>query len=84
MSAYAIDTRATEGCFHLLYNGTVDVTLSDKPQLLEVHLMCSNGSSALTGHYLVGMLPQAGVPSMQENFVASGRQVFALTGVADL
>ena len=30
------------------------------------------------------MLPQPGILSMQEHFVASGRQVLPLTGVADL
>ena len=84
VSAYAIDSTATNGGFHLLYDGTVGVTLSDKPQLLEVNLVRSNGSPALTGHYLVDMLPQPGILSMQEHFVASGRQVLPLTGVADL
>ena len=46
--------------------------------------MRSNGSPALTRHYLVDMLPQPGIISMQEHFVASGRQVLPLTGVADL
>ena len=69
---------------NLLYDGTVGVTLSDEPQLLEVNLVRSNGSPALTGHYLVDMLPQPGILSMQEHFVASGRQVLPLTGVADL
>ena len=89
MSAYAIDPIAADGGFHLLYDGTVGVTLSDEPQLLEVNLVGSNGSPALTGHYLVDMLlvdmlPQPDIFSMQEHFVASGRQVLPLTGVADL
>ena len=46
--------------------------------------MRSNGYPALTGHYLVDMLPQPGILSMKEHFVASGRQVLPLTGVADL
>ena len=33
-----------------------------------------------TGHYLVDVLPQPGILSMQEHFVASGRQVLPLTG----
>ena len=84
VSAYAIDPTAQDGGFHLLFDGTVGVTLSDEPQLLEVDLVRSNGSPALTGHYLVDILPQPGILSMQENFVASGRQVLPLTGVADL
>ena len=75
VSAYAIDPTATDGGFHLLYDGTVGVTLSDEPQLFKVNLVRSIGSPALTGHYLVDMLPQPGILSMQEHFIASGRQV---------
>ena len=53
VSAYAIDPTATDGGFHALYDGTVGVTLSDEPQLLEVNLVRSIGSRALTGHCLV-------------------------------
>ena len=75
VSSYAIDPISEDGGFHLLYEGTVGVTLSDEPQLLEVNLVRSNGSLALTGHYLVDMLPQPSILSMQEHFVASWRQV---------
>ena len=75
VSAYAIEPTATNGGFHLLYDGSVGVTLSDEPQLLEVNLVGSNDPPALTGHYLVHMLPQSGILSIQEHFVASGRQV---------
>ena len=51
MSGYATDPTVTDDGFHLLYDGTVGVTLSDEPQLLEVNLVRSNGSPALTGHY---------------------------------
>ena len=84
VSAYALDPNAEGGAFHLLYGGTVGVTLSDEPQLLEVNLVRSNGSPALTGHYLVDMLPQSSFLSTQTHFVASGRQLLPLTGVADL
>ena len=57
---------------------------SDEPKLLEVNLVRSNGSPALTGHYLVDMMPQPGILSMQEHFLASGWQVLPLTGVSDL
>ena len=46
VSAYAIDPIAEVGGFHLLYEGTVGVTLSDEPQLIEVNLVRSNGSPA--------------------------------------
>ena len=84
VSAYAIDPIAESGCFHFLYGGTVGITLSHEPQLLEVHLVRGNGSPALTGHYLVDMLLQSSFFSTQEHFVASGRQLLPLTGVADL
>ena len=71
--AYAIDPIAADNGFHLLYDGTVGVTLSDQPQLLEVNLVRSNGSPALTGHHRVDMLPPPGIRLMQEHFVPSGR-----------
>ena len=73
--AYAIDPIAADDGFHLLYDGTVGVTLSDQPQLLEVNLVRSNGSPALTGHYLVDILSQPDILSKQERVVASGRKV---------
>ena len=53
VGASAINPVASGGGFHLRYNGAVGVTLSDEPQLLAVNLVHSNGSQALTGHYLV-------------------------------
>ena len=50
VSAYAMDPIAEGGGFHPLFGGTVGITLSDEPQLLEVNLVRSNGSPALTGH----------------------------------
>ena len=73
VSAYAVDPIAVVSTSSM--NGTVRVTLSDEPQLLEVNLVRSNGSPALTEHYRVDMLPQPGIRSMQENFVDTGRQV---------
>ena len=84
VSAYTIDPTATDGGFHLLYDGAVGVTLSDESQLPEVNLVRSDGSPALTGQYLVDMLPPPGLLSVQEDFVASKRQVLFSTGVADL
>ena len=67
VSAYVIDPTTTDGGFHFLYDGTVGVTLSDEPQLLEVSLVRSNGSPALTEQYLVDMLAQPGIISLQEH-----------------
>ena len=49
-----------------------------------MNLVRSNGSQALTGHYPVDMLPQSDLPSEEEHFVASGRQVIPLVGVSNL
>ena len=78
--AYTIDPVASGGDFHLRYDGAVGLTLSDEPQLLAVNLVRSNGSQALTGHYLVPILSQSDVPSVEEHFVASGRQIIPSLG----
>ena len=49
VSIYTVDPIAKGGDFRLLYDGPAGVTLSDGPQLLEVILVRSNGSPALTG-----------------------------------
>ena len=82
--AYAIYHVASGGSFHLRYDRAVGVTLSHEPQLLAVNLIRRNGSQAVTGHYLVDMLPQSDLPSEEEHFVASGRQVIRLVGVSNL
>ena len=84
MRAYAINPVASGGDFHLRYDGAVGVTLSDEPQLLAVNLVRSNGSQALSGHYLVDMPPQSEFPPVEEQFVASGRQVIPLVRVSNL
>ena len=84
VSACAIDHTETDVGFHLLYDGAVGVTSSDEPRLLEVNLVRSNGSPALTRQHLVDTLPQPGLFRVQKHLVASGRQVLPLTGVADL
>ena len=84
VAAYAVDPAVSNGAFHLRYDGTTGITLSDEPKLLAVSLVRSNGSPALTGHYFVDILPQPDIRSGHEHFVASGRQVLPLIGVADL
>ena len=53
VAAYAVDPEASNGAFHLRYDGTTGVTLSDEPKLLAANLVRSNGSPALTGRYFV-------------------------------
>ena len=84
MRSYAINPVASGGGFRRRYGGAVGVTLSDEPQLLPVNLVRSNGSQALTGHYMVGILPQSDFPSAEEHVVVSGRQVIPLVGVSNL
>ena len=84
VSASAVDPVASGGGCHPRYEGAVGTPLSDEQQLLAVTSVCSNGSPPISGHYLVDMLPQSGLPQNQEYFVASGRQVLSLIGVADL
>ena len=84
IAAYAVDPAPSNGAFHVRYGGTTGVTLSDEPQLLAVNLVHNNGSPALTGHYLVDTLPQPDILTGQKQFVASGRQVLPLLGVAEL
>ena len=69
---YYLDPTATDGGFHLLYAGVVGVTLSDEPHLLGVNLVRRNNSPALPGQYIVDMLPQPDLLSIQEHFAASG------------
>ena len=83
MSVYAFDPAASGGSFHLRYEGASGVTLSGDLQLLAVNLVRSDGSPALTGHYLVDMMPQPNLTSIAEHFVDSGRQVRPLDTVAD-
>ena len=54
--ANAIDYVASDGDFHLRYDGAVGVILSEESQLLAVNLVRSIGTQALTGHNLMEML----------------------------
>ena len=82
--AYAINPFASDGGFHLRYDGAVGVTLSNEPQLFAMNFVRSNRSQGLTGHYLVDMLPQSHFPSKEEHVVTSGRKVIALVVVSYL
>ena len=84
VAAYTGDPLASNGASHLRCDGNTGVTLLGEPQLLAVNLVRSNGSLALTGHYFVDILPQPDFLSGQKHFVASGRHVIPLAGVADL
>ena len=82
--AYKKNEHATGAAYHLRYHGTVGVTLSDEPQLLQVSLVRRNGMPALTGHYLAELLPKVAAPAGTEHFVSEGEQLLPLTGHANL
>ena len=71
MPVYAIDPAASGEGFLLRYEGVAGVTLSDDPRLLAVSLIRRDGSPALTGHYMVDMMPQPDLSSVEDHFVAS-------------
>ena len=45
-----------EVAYHLTYEGK-DMSLDETPQLLPVNLVRCHGSPALTGHYIVDLVP---------------------------
>ena len=81
--AYDINPVASGGGFHLRYDGAVGVTLFNEPQLFAGNFVRGKGSQALTGHYLVYMLPQSDLPLGEEPFVASGRKVIPRVGATN-
>ena len=80
--AYVPDFTAPADQFQLRYAGPTGTSLSDDHQMIEVNLVRSNGTPALTGQYLVDMLPD--VSSNEEIFVSDGRQFVPLAGAAEL
>ena len=45
-----------EVAYHLTYEGK-DMSLDETPQLIPVNLVRCDGSPALTGHYMVDLVP---------------------------
>ena len=82
-AAYTRNHEAPANAYHLVYDG-LGVPLTDSPQLIPVNLVCLDGSPALTGHYIVDLLPVNANSNPLERFVSSGRQSIPLTGYQDL
>ena len=80
---YIRNREASDNTYHLVYEG-LDVSLTDSPQLIPVNLVHLDGSPALTGHYMVDLLPANDDAYPLERFVSSGRQLIPLTGYQDL
>ena len=82
-AAYIHSCETPDAAHHLIYNGP-SMSLSTAPQLVPVYLVRLDGSSALTGHYMVDIATTHDGQGPFEHFVASGRQAIPLTGHQDL
>ena len=82
-SAYIRNRDDLEVAYHLTYEGD-DMSLDETPHLLPVNLVRCDGSSALTGHYMVDLVPLSDNSDTTECFVASGRQNIPLSGCREL
>ena len=77
-AAYIRSHEVSDAAYHLVYDGQ-GVSLTDSPQLIPVYLVRLDGSPALTGHYMVNLLPVYDDSNPSERFVSSGRQSIPLT-----
>ena len=82
-AAYIRNRETSNVAYHLVYDG-LGVSLTDSPQLIPVNLVRLDGTPALTGHYMVDLLPAHDDSTPPERFVSSGRQLIPLTGHKDL
>ena len=82
-AAYIRNHEAPANAYNLVYDG-LGVSLTDTPQLIPVNLVRLDGSPALTGHYMVDILPVNADSKPLERFVSSGQQLIPLTGYQDL
>ena len=82
-AAYIRNCETLDAAYHLVYN-CPSVTLTDSPRLIPVNLVRLDGSPALTGHYMVDLLPVHADSAPSKRFVSSGRQLIPLTGYQDL
>ena len=82
-AAYICNHEAPANAYHLVYDG-LGVSLTESPQFIPVNLVRLDGSPALTGHYMVDILPVNADSNPLERFVSSGRQLMPLTGYQDL
>lgn len=71
-SVYTCDPNATHQAFHLRYLGRAAVDLTDVPKLLNLALARNSRDLALTGHYLVDVLPQRGPSIARKHCVSTG------------
>ncbi len=82
---YIEDHDADPDQFHLHFAGDTSVSLSSTPTLVDVNLIRSIGTPALTGKYLVKLLPQEDSRSpATEVFVSHGRQQVPIVGCGEI
>ena len=81
--AYIHSCEAPDAAHHLVYDGP-GMSLTNARQLVPVNLVRLDGSSALTGHYMVDIATTHDGQDPLEHFVASSRQTIPLTGHEDL
>ena len=79
-SAYIRNCDDLEAAYNLIYEGT-DMSLDKIPP---VNLVRRDGSPALTGHYMVDLLPLSDSTETKECYVSSGRQNIPLSGCREL
>ena len=82
-SAYIRNCDDLEVAYRLIYEGT-DMSLDTTHRLTPVNLVHRDGSPALTGHYMVDLVPLSDTSDTTECFVASGRQNIPLSGCREL
>ena len=70
---------ASDVAYHLIRESE-GVSLDTTPQLTPVNLVCLDGSPALTGHYMVDLLPLSDSSQATECFLSLGRQNNLLSG----
>ena len=82
-SAYILNCEASGVAKHLVYDGQ-SVSLDRALQLVPVNLARLDGCHALTGLFMVDMIPSYGGSNPSKRFVSSGRQTTPLTEYRDL
>ena len=83
-AALVSDFSAPAGGYHLLYAGDDGISLSRDHQLVQVSLVRNNRAPALSGSYLVEMLPGSPGFSVDEHLVENGLQHIPLAGTVEL
>ena len=82
-AAYIRNREASDAAHHLVYDGQ-GLSLTHSQQLIPVNIVRLDRSPALTGHYMVDLVPVHDDSNSSERFVSSGRQLIPLTGCQDL